>query len=104
MVNIVFSNFVMARDKAIEYSKEISEDVYVYMTRYPSGCEFYLSTHPGGIFQAKIPFNHLFPTSQQACKYAIKFENELHKTIFVEKKIVKKNGYNFKEGYILCLT
>lgn len=104
MVNIVFSNYELACQKAIEYSKEIAEDIFVYETRYPAGSEFYLSKRPGGIFAARIPINCIFPTPEHADRYAKKFENELHKTIFVKKKTVTVKGYNFKEGYILCLT
>ena len=102
MVNRIFSNYQLACSKAIEYSREISEDIFVYEHRYRGGVEFELSLKEGGIFSARIPMKSIFQTEEHALRYKEKFEKQTGRCIFVKKKIVTFKSYSFKEGYILC--
>ena len=102
MVNRIFSDFQLACTKAIELSREVGEDIFIYQHCYPSGMEFSLSLKEGGIFAARISMKQLFRTEEQANRYKEKFEKQYKKRIFVKKKYVKFKSYKFKEGYILC--
>ena len=104
MVNKIFSNYQLACMKAIQYSREIGEDIFIYEHRYPGGVEFSLSLKEGGIFAARISMKHVFITEEQANRYKEKFEKQYGKPIFVKKKIVTFKSYSFKEGYILCFA
>jgi hypothetical protein len=102
MVNRIFSNYQLACAKAIEYSRHISEDIFIYEHRYPGGVEFELSLKEGGMFAARIPMKTLFQTKEQALRYKEKFEKQTGRCIFVKPYMRKFKSYNFKEGYILC--
>lgn len=104
MVNRVFSDFQLACARAIEYSREIGEDVFIYQHCYPSGMEFSLSLKEGGIFAARISMKQIFATEEQANRYKEKFEKQTGKRIFVRKKYAKFKSYKFKEGYVLCFA
>lgn len=104
MVNTIFSNFQLACTKAIQYSREMCEDVFIYEHRYPGGVEFELSFKEGGMFAARIGIKTVFPTEEHALRYKEKFEKQTGKCIFVKKKIVKFKSYTFKEGYMLCFA
>ena len=102
MVNTIFSNYQLACDKALEYSREIGEDIFVYEHRYPSGIEYSLSKREGGIFAAKVNMRQFFKTFAHAERYRIKLQKYHNRNIFVKEIKVQKNGYIFKEGYRLC--
>ena len=90
--------------RAIEHSREIGEDIFIYQHCYKSGMEFSLSLKEGGIFAARISMKQLFATEEQALRYKEKFEKQYNRLIFVKKKTHIKNGYKIKEGYILCFA
>lgn len=98
----MFSDFQLACKKALEYSAELAEDVFVYEHRFPSGVEYSLSCKEGGIWAARVTMKQLFKTRGQADKYRIKLQKVNKRNIFVKEIIRHKNGYQFKEGYKLC--
>ena len=102
MVGRIFSNYQLACKMALEYSKEIAENVYVYEHRFPSGVEYSLSLKEGGVFAACVTMKQLFFSEAQALKYKEKFEHLYKRRIFVKANVRTYKGYNFKEGYKLC--
>jgi len=102
MVNRIFSNFQLACSWALEYSREVGEDIFVHEHRYRGGVEFELSLKEGGIFAARISMKQLFKTEEQAIRYKEKFEKQFKRRIFVKPNIRKVKSYKFKEGFRLC--
>ena len=102
MVNRIYSDFQLACSKAIEYSRDISEDIFVHEHKYRGGVEFELSLKEGGIFAARISMKQIFETMERALYYKEKFEKQTGKRIFVKDYIRNHKSYKFKEGYMLC--
>jgi len=102
MVNRIFSNYQLACKKAIEYSKELAENVYIYEHRFPSGVEYSLSLKEGGVFAACVTMKQIFFTEEQALRYKEKFERLYKRRIFVKANVRTQKSYQFKEGYKLC--
>lgn len=103
-MNTVFSNYQLACAKALEYSREKGEDIFVYEHRYPSGVEYSLSQCEGGIFAARVNMKQFFKTFEHAERYRLKLQKYYNRNIFVKEIKIEKNGYIFKEGYKLCFA
>lgn len=104
---MIYSNYKLATRKAYEYIKLWHCDTYVNEHHYPSGFEYSIDDHPGHVcvFHAKLRMDHKFPPTRHgrrlAFEYAKKFEKQLNRCIFVQEVIEERNGYRFKEGFIL---
>ena len=106
-MNLVYSDFKLARRRAREMILECDCDVYVIPHHFGEGVEYSLETRPSDIavYIARVGFKHKFKPSKKgkclAFEYAKKFERVLNRIIFVKEIFKHTNGYKFKDGYIL---
>ena len=104
---MIYSDCKTAIAHTPDYVKLWECDVYVNEHHYPSGFEYSIDQRPGCIcvFHCPLKFDHKFRPNRKgrraAFEYAIKFEKQLNKVIFVKEIFEERNGYKFRECYIL---
>jgi hypothetical protein len=99
MVGNVYSTYEIAHKMSEEKMNELEQDIFICLTKYPSGQEFTLKTRneimscTDYVYQRSLPFRHHFATKANAEREASIFASKKGRPVYVRRKTDIQNGY-----------